>query len=132
LTLVDTNILVDVLTNNPAWMNWSADRLNERAQAGPLIINDVIFAEISIGFETEADLNERLDVIGLRHEEIPTSSLFRAGKAYRQYRMSGGSRSNVLPDFFIGAHAHALGCPLLTRDVRRYRTYFPEVTLIVP
>jgi hypothetical protein len=132
LTLVDTNILVDILANNPAWIHWSAERLDERSQLGALIVNDVIYAEISIGFDTEASLNEKLGALGLQHELIPTSALFRAGKAFRQYRATGGTRTSVLPDFFIGAHAHALGCPLLTRDTRRYRMYFPDVSLIAP
>ena len=132
MTLVDTNILVDILANNPAWMHWSADRLDERSQLGALIINDVIYAEVGIGFETEATLNDKLAIFALRHERIPTSALFHAGKAYRQYRATGGTRTNVLPDFFIGAHAHALRCPLLTRDTRRYRMYFPDVALITP
>jgi predicted nucleic acid-binding protein len=132
LTLVDTNILVDILANNPAWMQWSAERLDERSQLGALTINDVIYAEVSIGFDTEASLNDKLDAFGLQHERIPKSALFRAGKAFRQYRATGGTRTGVLPDFLIGAHAEALGCPLLTRDTRRYRMYFPDVTLIAP
>lgn len=132
MTLVDTNILVDILANNPAWMIWSAERLEERSRLGALVINDVIYAEVSIGFETEAALNEKLGVFGLTRERIPTSALFLAGKAHRHYRASGGIRTGVLPDFLIGAHAQVAGIPILTRDVRRYLTYFSDVRLITP
>jgi predicted nucleic acid-binding protein len=132
LTLVDTNVIVDILANNPGWMPWSAERLTERSGFGALIINDVIYAEIGIGFETEATLVEKLEPFGLVRERIPSSALFLAGKAYLRYREGGGSRTGVLPDFFIGAHAQVARLPILTRDTRRYRNYFPGVELISP
>jgi predicted nucleic acid-binding protein len=132
LTLVDTNILVDILANNPVWMSWSAERLEECARVGALIINDVIYSEVSIGFETEGALIEKLGVIGVVVERVPASALFLAGKAYLRYRVSGGSRTSVLPDFFIGAHAQVAKLPVLTRDTRRFRTYFPDVQLLTP
>jgi predicted nucleic acid-binding protein len=95
----------------------------KRAALGPVIINDVVYAEMSAQMDAEAEL---------MLERVPTRALFLAGKIYRRHRSFGGIRTGVLPDFFIGAHAQALGCPILTRDVRRYRTYFPGVALITP
>ena len=132
MTLVDTNILVDILTNNRVWRDWSVRQLEARSELGALIINEVIYAETSIGFETEADLTKHLAPFGLIRERTPSAALFLAGKAYSRYRLGGGSRTNVLPDFFIGAHAEFEGIALLTRDTRRYRSYFPRVHLIAP
>ncbi len=132
MTLVDTNVLLDLVTNDPVWADWSIRQLDHAADKGPLIISDVVYAELSVGFERIEDLDDLLDEAGIEMGEIPREALFLAGKAFRRYRAAGGARSGVLPDFFIGAHAAVLGLPLLTRDAKRYRSYFPSVVLMAP
>ena len=132
MTLVDSNVLLDVFTKTPIWWEWSLVRLKEAARQGPLLINDVIFAETSIGFQSVEEFDGALANAGVTFAPIPRVALFLAGKAFLQYRNSGGARPGVLPDFFIGAHAEVEKLPLLTRDTRRYRNYFPTVTLIAP
>ena len=132
MTLIDTNVLLDLVTNDPVWADWSIRQLDGAAIRGPLIINDVVYAELSVGFERIEDLDDLLDEAGIAMDEIPREALFLAGKAFRRYRTAGGARSGVLPDFFIGAHAAVLGLPLLTRDAKRYRSYFPSVVLMAP
>lgn len=132
MTLVDTNVLLDLVTNDPVWADWSIRQLDGAAVKGPLIINDVVYAELSVGFDWIEDLDDLLDEAGIAMEEIPCEALFLAGKAFRRYRTAGGARLGVLPDFFIGAHAAVLGLPLLTRDAKRYRSYFPSVVLMAP
>ena len=132
MTLVDTNVLLDLVTNDPVWADWSVRQLDHAAGKGPLIISDVVYAELSVGFERIEDLDDLLDEAGIEMGEIPREALFLAGKAFRRYRAAGGARSGVLPDFFIGAHAAVLGLPLLTRDAKRYRSYFPSVVLMAP
>lgn len=132
MTLVDTNVIVDVLTANADWFNWSAEQLAECAEAGPLYINDITYAELAVRIEAELDLTRVLRSLDLRLERMPVSALFRAGRAFDRYRAAGGPRTSLLPDFFIGAHAEIDKLPLLTRDVRRYRQYFPNVQLIAP
>jgi hypothetical protein len=132
VTLVDSNILLDVFTKGSVWWEWSLLQLENAALRGPLLINDVIYAETSIRFGLIEEFDQVLADAGVTVAPIPRSALFRAGKAFTQYRGAGGPRSGVLPDFFIGAHAEAEQLPLLTRDVRRYRSYFPAVNLIAP
>ena len=132
MTLVDTNVLLDLVTNDPVWADWSIRQLDHAADKGLLIISDVVYAELSVGFERIEDLDDLLDEAGIEMGEIPREALFLAGKAFRRYRAAGGARSGVLPDFFIGAHAAVLGLPLLTRDAKRYRSYFPSVVLMAP
>lgn len=132
MTLVDTNVLLDVATDDPAFADWSLAQIEAASLRGPLLINGVIYAELSVGYERIEDLNEFVGRAGLRREAVPTAALFLAGKVFRSYRQAGGSRTGVLPDFFIGAHAAVRRMPLLTRDVARYRTYFPTVELIAP
>jgi predicted nucleic acid-binding protein len=132
MTLVDTNILLDIASADPVWLPWSIRQVDERAALGPVIINDVVYAEMSAQMDTEPQLMQALRDLHVVLERMPTRALFLAGKIYRRYRSFGGIRTGVLPDFFIGAHAQALECPILTRDVRRYRTYFPDVSLITP
>ena len=132
MTLVDSNVLLDIFTKTPDWWEWSLVQLEDAALHGPLIINEVIFAETSIRFQSIEDFEVALTNAGIAFAAIPRSALFLAGKAFIQYRNSGGVRSGVLPDFFIGAHAATENLPLLTRDTRRYRNYFPTVTLIAP
>jgi predicted nucleic acid-binding protein len=132
LILVDTNVLLDLVTNDPNWGDWSQQQLEAAALANELAINAVVYAELSISFQQIEDLDAMLDATGIGFEQMPRPALFLAGKAYRRYRQSGGGKTGVLPDLFIGAHAAVIGAPLLTRDPGRYRTYFPSVTLIAP
>ena len=129
--LVDTNIIADVLTDDPEWMQWSKDQL-ERHRGGGLLINDVIFAELSIPARDLDETEQVLHRFGLSLVGIPRAGLFSAGKAFARYRAFGGVKRAPLPDFFIGGHAEAAALPLLTRDTVRYRTYFPSVFLIAP
>jgi predicted nucleic acid-binding protein len=131
-TLVDTNVLSDVATDNPEWAAWSIQHLETAALKGRLAINDVVYAELSVRFATIEATENFVDDAGLLVVRTPRSALFLAGKAFQRYRTQGGTKTNVLPDFIIGAHAAALGVPLLTRDSRRYRSYFPSLVLIAP
>jgi predicted nucleic acid-binding protein len=132
VTLVDSNVLLDIFTKTPIWWEWSLMQLEDAALHGPLIINDVIFAETSIRLQSIEDFDAALADAGIIFAPIPRMALFLAGKAFIQCRNASGVRTGVLPDFFIGAHAAVEELPLLTRDTRRYRTYFPAVTLIAP
>ena len=132
MLLVDTNVLVDVLENDPDWADWSIGQLRAQSQIHPLAINPVIYAELSLTFSTVEALDDTLDKLGLAIMELPRPALFLAGKAFVRYRRAGGKKSNVLADFFIGAHAAVIGCPLLTRDTKRYQRYFPSVKLMAP
>jgi predicted nucleic acid-binding protein len=132
VTLVDSNVLIDVFADDPIWFNWSTTRLGEAARSGPLLINDVVYAEASIRYRSIERFDAALARTGITVVRMPRMALFLAGKAFAQYRNAGGSRTGVLPDFFNGAHAQVEQLPLLTRDVRRYRSYFPTVELIAP
>lgn len=132
MTLVDSNVLLDLFTKAPGWWEWSLAQLEEASRRGPLLINDVIFAETSIRFPNLDDFDAALSAAGITVAPISRMALFLAGKASVQYRNAGGVRSGVLPDFFIGAHAAVDKLPILTRDTRRYRSYFPDVMLISP
>lgn len=132
MLLVDTNVLVDVLEDDPAWADWSVRQLRAQSQVHELFINPVIYSELSLTFDSVKALDEAIEGMGLTFHELPRPALFLAGKAFVKYRREGGAKSNVLGDFFIGAHAAVLGCGILTRDGRRYRNYFPRVTLITP
>jgi predicted nucleic acid-binding protein len=133
LILVDSNVLFDIVTDDPAWFDWSRTALEQAEILGPLGINDVVFAELSVRYSRIEDLQDAVATFGLVHLSLPTQALFLAGKAFKQYRARrGATKTGVLPDFFIGAHASVLGVPLLTRDVRRYLTYFPGLDLIRP
>lgn len=131
-TLIDTNIFLDLITNDPEWGEWSAGRLAAAVSSGRVLINDVIYAELSIRFDNPARLDSMLADFQAALDPMPRQALFDAGKAFRRYRASGGLRTGVLPDFFIGAHAAVAKLPLLTRDAKRYRAYFPTVELIAP
>jgi predicted nucleic acid-binding protein len=130
--LVDTNVLVDVLENDPTWADWSIAQLRAQAQIHRLVINPVIYAELSLTFSTVEALDATLADLQIPVIATPKPALFLAGKAFVQYRRQGGTKTNVLADFFIGAHAAVAGLPVLTRDVRRYASYFPTVHLIAP
>lgn len=131
-TLVDSNVLIDVLDGDLVWSDRSADALEAVGAAGPVVINQVIYAEVSVRYEDtdELDLDLPLDIF--RREQLPWPAAFLAGKAFADYRRRGGKRRSPLPDFLIGAHAAVTGMRLLTRDTARYRTYFPTVELIAP
>lgn len=132
MTLVDTNVLLDLVTADPHWADWSIAALEAASLRGPLLINDVVYSELSIRYERIEMLDEFVERAGLEIVSLSRPALFLAGKAYAHYRKSGGTRGGVLPDFFIGAHATVAKLPLLTRDQARYRTYFPTVELITP
>ena len=132
MVLVDTNVILDVLDNDPIWANWSIAQLNRLYITQPLRINAIIYAELSKLYASAADLDESLSKLKIGIEYISLEAAFRAGKAFVQYRKQGGTKNNVLADFFIGAHAEASRCALLTRAPRRYATYFPTVRLITP
>jgi len=132
MTLVDSNVLLDVATRTPEWWQWSLRQLNLAALNGPVVINDVIYSEISTRYPSVDVVDTVVRDIGVDFVPMSRSALFLAGKAYLRYRAAGGNRTGVLSDFFIGAHAEAERLPLLTRDVRRYRSYFPKVELIAP
>ena len=130
--LVDTNVLLDVLEDDPDWVDWSLHQLRAQSQIHSLAINPIIYAELSLAFTHFEALDAALDGMGLAVLDLPRPALFLAGKAFAQYRRRGGTKSNVLSDFFIGAHAAVAGVPILTRDTARYRTYFPSVRLVAP
>lgn len=131
-TLVDSNILLDVLTEDPVWFRWSAHALSEAAESGPLWINPLIYAETSVRFSTIEALEIALPQQDFRRAALPWEAAFLAAKAFVRYRRSGGTRTSTLPDLYIGAHAAVAGLAVLTRDPRRYRTYFPGLALIAP
>ena len=132
MTLVDTNVLLDVATNDARWARWSLQQLDAAAIRGRVLINAVIYAELSIGYAAIEEVDRVLAEVSIDLTEIPRSALFLAGKVFQRYRARGGTRTGVLPDFFIGAHAAVEKLDLLTRDPKRYRTYFPTVRLIAP
>jgi predicted nucleic acid-binding protein len=132
VTFVDTNVLLDLATDDPNWADWSVAQLEAASLDGPLLVNDAVYAELAVRYIRIEDLEAFLDAAGLEMAPMPRAALFLAGKVFTQYRRSGGSRTGVLPDFFIGAHAAVARLPLLTRDVGRYRSYFPSLRLITP
>ena len=131
-TLVDTNVLLDVFTEDEAWLSWSMEALAQAAEAGPLYINPIIYGEVSVRFSRIEDLDDALPVEQFRRAPLPWAAAFLAGKAFLSYRQNRGAAASVLPDFFIGAHAAVDGLALLTRDATRYRRYFPTVELVAP
>lgn len=132
MLLVDTNVLVDVLENDQEWADWSIGQLRAQSKIHRLVINPIIYSELSLTFSTVEALDKTIDELGLAMIEFPRPALFLAGKAFVRYRRQGGTKNNVLADFFIGAHAAVSRFPLLTRDTRRYTSYFSDVKLIAP
>lgn len=134
MILVDTNVLLDVVLDDPTWAEWSLRQLEMASLKGMLVINPVIYTELSMAFARIEELESVLAEGGLALHELPREALFLAGKAFLEYRRRSRTtvRRNVLPDFFIGAHAAVHGIPILTRDVGRYASYFPTVTLLPP
>lgn len=132
MTLIDSNVLIDFFIDDPKWSDWSLAQLGHAARRGPLLINDIVYAETSTRYSNIKEFESALTVTGVTVVRTPRIALFLAGKAFTQYRSAGGIRTGVLSDFFIGAHAAVERLPLLTRDARRYRHYFPTVELIAP
>ena len=132
IVLVDSNVLLDVMTDDPVWYGWSVGQMNGLAINNELAINDIIYSELAPSFSRFEELSLTVEDMGLRLRPMPRAALFLAGKVYRSYRRAGGMKTGVLPDFFIGAQAAVEALPVLTRDIRRYSTYFPTVDLITP
>jgi predicted nucleic acid-binding protein len=132
MVLVDTNVLLDVLVDDINWASWSQEHLDALSMTDTLAINSIIYSELSMAFARIEELDTAIEEVSLKVESIPKEALFLAGKAFLAYRKARGTKHNVLPDFFIGAHAAVMRWPLLTRDVARYRTHFPTVRLITP
>jgi predicted nucleic acid-binding protein len=130
--LIDSNVLLDLMTEDPRWFSWSANALANAAESLRLVINPIIYAEVSIRYSQIEDLDAALPKAMIDREPVPYDAAFLAGKAFRVYRRRGGTKRSTFPDFFIGAHASIAGYSLLTRDATRYRTYFPKLALIAP
>lgn len=130
--IVDSNVLLDILTEDSRWLSWSSNALERIANQSRIVINPVIYGEVSIRFERIEELDEALPLAIFEREDIPYEAAFLAGKAYLAYRRRAGTKSSLLPDFYVGAHAAIRGYRILTRDVARYRTYFPKLELIAP
>lgn len=132
MLIVDTNIILDLLEDDPAWAEWSVRQLRAQAQVHELVITPVIYSELSLAFDSVQAIDDAISSMDLRYQELPRPALFLAGRAFFAYRKEGGIKANGLADFFIGAHAAVLRCGILTRDPRRYRNYFPAVPLLTP
>lgn len=132
MTFVDSNVLLDALTADPRWGDWSNSAIESAAADGPLLINDVVYAELAVGFPTIEALDQFVAEAQLRIVPMPRPALYLAAKTHLRYRRAGGTRTSVLPDFFIGAQAAVSNVAVLTRDARRFRTYFPTVELLSP
>lgn len=130
--LVDSNILLDVMTEDPEWCEWSSERLARCAEGSTLAINPLIYAEVSIRFDRIEDLDDALQEGEFRRLPLPWEAAFLAGKSFLRYRRGRGARRSPMPDFYVGAHAAVSGLTLLTRDANRYRTYFPGIEIIAP
>jgi predicted nucleic acid-binding protein len=130
--LVDSNVLFDILTTDARWQPWSSRALEQAAEEGRLVINPIVYAELSVGFDTIEEVDSALPPTIFDREPIPYAAAFLAAKAYAAYRRRAGNKTSPLPDFYIGAHAAVSGYRVLTRDTARYRTYFPKLTLIAP
>ena len=129
---MDSNVLLDVLSEDPQWFDWSSNALAQSAESAPLVINPIIYAEVSIRFARIEELDEALPTELFRREPLPWAAGFLAGKCFQAYRQRGGAKRSPLPDFFIGAHAAINELTLLTRDAPRYRTYFPRLNILAP
>jgi predicted nucleic acid-binding protein len=130
--LVDSNVLLDVLTEDARWYGWSAEQLARQAERHPLVINPIIYAEVSMGFERIEEVDDALTPESFRRVALPWEAGFLAGKAFLAYRRSGGAKRSPLSDFYIGAHAAVANLTLLTRDAARYRTYYPRLSIVAP
>ncbi len=130
--LIDSNVLLDLMTEDEQWLDWSANALEKAADRFRLVINPIIYAEVSVRYSRIEELEDALPRAMIEREPIPLEAAFLAGKSFVAYKRRAGTRHSTLPDFFIGAHAAVAGYRLLTRDAGRYRTYFPKLTLIAP
>jgi len=131
-TLVDSNVLLDVVTEDEEWLDWSAASLARAADASPLVINPIVYAEVAARFARIEDLDDALPRDCYERRPLPWEAAFLAGQCFVTYRRRGGARRSPLPDFYIGAHAAIEGLTLLTRDPKRYRTYFPKLRIVAP
>jgi len=131
-TLVDTNVLLDLLTEDEEWMDWSGSMLARASEEGLVVINPLVYAETSVAFDSIEELDEALPTSFFIREPLPWDAAFLAGKVYASYRRRGGMKRSPLPDFYTGAHAAVRGYTLLTRDARRYRQYFPRLRIVSP
>lgn len=129
---MESNVLLDVFSEDPAWFDWSSEALSSMAETSTLVVNPIVYAEVSARFTTIEELEEALPADRFARESLPWEAAFLAGKCYLAYRRRGGERRSPLPDFYIGAHAAVRGMTLLTRDASRYRTYFPKLELVSP
>lgn len=131
-TFVDTNVLLDVTSCGSVFFDWSIDALTQARRNGPLVANALVYGELCAGYNQQHEVDLFVDALKLSLIDIPRDAAFLAAKAFKAYKKRGGTRTGVLPDFFIGAHALSLGIPLITRDTARYATYFPTLQLIAP
>ena len=131
MLLVDTNIILDVLTDDPNWAEWSITALEKHESKG-LAINPAVYAELAFGFDSREELDAVIRQFGFTYMETPRDGLFKAARAFQNYKKHGGGRNFVLPDFFLGGHAEAVSCPIMTRDVKMYNSFFSSVPLICP
>ena len=131
-TLVDSNVILDIVTENPEWLEWSASALARQANEGRLVVNPIVYAEVAARFERIENIEAALPADYYDRRALPWEAAFLAGRSFVQYRRRGGQRRSPLPDFYIGAHAVVAGLTLLTRDARRYRTSFPKLRIIAP
>jgi len=130
--MLDTNVLLDILTADQRWLAWSQTQFRAASKEGPILINPIVYSEIAAAFASREELDHWLRPGLFKRVPLPFEAGFRASRAFLAYRLTGGNRSSPLPDFYIGAHAEWSGLTLVTRDVARYRTYFPEVKLVTP
>jgi predicted nucleic acid-binding protein len=131
-TLVDSCVLLDLIVGDPRWADWSAEQLASAMDAGRVVINPLIYAEVSVGYSSVEELDELLPATEFEREPLPYVAGFAAGKAFLRYRRGGGDKRSPMPDFYIGAHAAVAGYRLLTRDANRYRTYYPTIDIVAP
>ena len=132
MVLVDSNVLLDIVTADPEWAAWSGSALADALVAGPVVINQLVYAEVSVAYQQAAELDTVLSRLKIQRADLPWDAAYIAGQTFIQYRRKNGAKTSPLPDFYIGAHAQSAGLSLLTRDARRYRSYFPRLPLITP
>jgi predicted nucleic acid-binding protein len=132
LVLVDSNVLLDIFTADPKWLSWSQSALADALLAGPVVINQLVYAEVSVAYRQLVELDTILSRLKIQRADLPWDAAHLAGQAFLDYRRKDGNKTSPLPDFYIGAHAQTAGLTLLTRDANRYRTYFPQLNLITP
>ncbi len=132
MVLVDSNVLLDIFTADPKWLSWSQSALADALLAGPVVINQLVYAEVSVAYRQLVELDTILSRLKIQRADLPWDAAHLAGQAFLDYRRKDGNKTSPLPDFYIGAHAQTAGLTLLTRDANRYRTYFPQLNLITP